>query len=367
MKKHKRKTTKKTPKKLSNLKLINIVLALMVLTLSITIFSYYVILNENSKKSSIKKEEILKLEKTENQKDLENYRKDRKDKYFDRYTKEDKYEENTKDKIKEYLPIKKPIENQKEISNNKIKINDKIENKIENPSITKNIENKNIINKANKQNLPKLFIIIDDVTLQSQINTIKDIGYKITMAFMPPTRRHKNSAIIAQNIPSAMIHLPLEASSFKSEEENTLHIGDSYEKIENRIKLLRSLYPNVKYTNNHTGSKFTADLESMEKLFKALDKYNFTFVDSRTTAKSVAKQLSKKYKMPYIVRNIFLDNEKDFTYIQNQLKKAIKISKKRGFAIAIGHPYSITMKVLKESKHLFENLDLVYIGRINNH
>lgn len=356
MKKHKRKTTKKITKKLPNLKLINIVLAFMVLTLSITIFSYYVILNENTKNASIKKEETLKLEKTENQKDLENYRKDRKNKYFDRYIREDKYEEYTKELTKEYLPIIELKQNKKEISKNNIQT--------KNPIIIKKTETKNIINKVTKQNLPKLFIIIDDVTLQKQINTIRDIGYKITMAFMPPTRSHKNSAKIAQDIPYAMIHLPLEASFFKSEEENTLHIGDSYEKIEKRIKLLRNLYPNVKYTNNHTGSKFTADLVSMNKLFKALSKYNFTFIDSRTTAKSVAKQLAKKYNMPYIVRNVFLDNEKDFIYIQNQLKKAVNISKQRGFAIAIGHPYSITMKVLKESKHLLKNLDLVYIGKI---
>ena len=63
-------------------------------------------------------------------------------------------------------------------------------------------------------------------------------------------------------------------------------------------------------------------------------------------------------------RNIFLDNKKDKKYIQKQLKKAIKIAKKNGMAIAIGHPYGITFKTLKESKHLLEGLELVYVNKL---
>ena len=44
--------------------------------------------------------------------------------------------------------------------------------------------------------------------------------------------------------------------------------------------------------------------------------------------------------------------------------KSIKIAKKTGSAIAIGHPYAITIKVLNESKHLLEGLNLVYLNEI---
>lgn len=211
---------------------------------------------------------------------------------------------------------------------------------------------------------PKLSIVIDDVTLKSQVKKIEEIGYTINIAFMPPTKQHKNSAKIAQNLPFAIVHFPLQASITRFEEENTLKVGDSYEKIEKRVAEVRKQYPNVVYTNNHTGSVFTADEKSMDMFIKALKKYNFKFIDSRTTSKSVAKKYTKKYDMPYIARNIFLDNNKDFDYIQNQLKKAIAIAKRTGSAIAIGHPYPITMEVLKNSKHLLKDLDLVYINQL---
>jgi polysaccharide deacetylase 2 family uncharacterized protein YibQ len=102
----------------------------------------------------------------------------------------------------------------------------------------------------------------------------------------------------------------------------------------------------------------------MDKLMRVLKKYSFEFVDSRTTAKSVVKQYAKKYNMKYLSRNIFLDNNQDKAYIQNQLKKAVKIAKKNGSAIAIGHPHSITLKTLKDSEYLLKDIELVFINQL---
>lgn len=219
----------------------------------------------------------------------------------------------------------------------------------------------------NKKDKPKIAIIIDDVVTTSQKNKILNIGYAVTMSFLPPTSTHKDSAKIAQDLSFYMIHFPLQASSaFKGEELNTLKVTDSYEVIENRVKQLRNWYPNAKYTNNHTGSVFTENDEAMDKLFKALVKYNFIFVDSKTTAKSVAQKYAKQHNLPYISRNIFLDNEKNYEYIKSQLTKTIEIAKKQGFAIAIGHPYDITLKVLKESKHLLNDVEPIFINKLPN-
>jgi hypothetical protein len=184
------------------------------------------------------------------------------------------------------------------------------------------------------------------------------------MSFLPPTHGHPDSAIIAQQLNNYMIHLPLQASNFKYEEEKTLHITDSLETIETRIKEVKEFYPKANFLNNHTGSKFTANKIAMDKLFKVLKKYNYTFVDSRTTAQSVATESANKYGVRMLSRNIFLDNNKNKKYIQGQLKKAIKTAKKFGSAIAIGHPYNITLETLKDSKQLLEGLDLVYINQL---
>lgn len=215
-----------------------------------------------------------------------------------------------------------------------------------------------------KSDKPRLVIIIDDVTTKTQIRKIKNIGYPVNVALLPPTTRHPNSDIIANEVEQHMIHLPLQASSFKYEEEDTLHVGDSLARIEDKIASLKQIYPKAKYINNHTGSKFTANTEAMEKLFYALKKYDFYFIDSRTTAKSVAKKLAKKHHLHIYSRDVFLDNNKDKQYIQSQLKQAVRKAKRNGMAIAIGHPYNITLKTLKDSKHLLDGLELIYVEQL---
>jgi len=214
-------------------------------------------------------------------------------------------------------------------------------------------------------NKPKLAIVIDDMTNQRQVNKALDLGYVVNMAFLPPTEGHPHSAKITQSLENVyMIHLPLQASSFKFEEENTLHVTDSIEVIEQRISHLREIYPNTQYMNNHTGSKFTSDEAAMDRLFQVLKKYNYIFLDSKTTAKSVVSKVAQKHGIKMFTRDTFLDNKKDKIYIQNQLKKAIKKAKRNGAAIAIGHPHAITFETLKESKHLLEGLELVYINQL---
>jgi len=91
---------------------------------------------------------------------------------------------------------------------------------------------------------------------------------------------------------------------------------------------------------------------------------NLHFVDSRTTAATKAPQVAQKYNLPLYSRDIFLDNSLNKKEITNQLKKAVKIAKKHGFAVAIGHPHVNTLEVLRNSKSLLKDVELVYLKDI---
>lgn len=333
----KRKKTKKQPVHLAN-----IVLTILLITTTISIVSYFMFFNNWDKKGDLVK---TAEERIAEQVDQYDELPDDMGKYF---------EEKTEAFDKIYLTQKpEPIEKPKEE-----KVNVVDENKKKDPlSVTK----KDMDKKTSK---PMLAIIIDDVTSKSQVKHIQALGYPVNISFLPPTPRHKNSANVAAPIEKYMVHLPMQATSFKFEEDDTLHVGDSYEKIDKRLALIKNLYPRVKYINNHTGSKFTADYDSMDRFMRAMKKHDLYFLDSRTTAKSKAVKTAQKHGVKFLVRNIFLDNEKDFDYIQGQLKKALKIAKRNGHAIAIGHPYKITLKVLNESKDLLKDFELVFIDRL---
>ena len=237
------------------------------------------------------------------------------------------------------------------------------------PIITK--KDINEIEKSNEQKKqtkyyikqkPKLIIIIDDVSNINQVKAIKSIGYPITMSFFPPEIGRAHSDKAAKNVKNYMVHLPCEANSKLFDEPKTLHTTDPYYVYDERIAEIKKLFPKAKFINNHTGSKLTADRKSMDNLMRALKKYNFAFIDSLTTSKSVAKIFAKKYGVKYFRRNVFIDNKQNVDYILNKIKKAVKIAKKRGLAIAIGHPHKETFIALKKAKFYFKNIDLIYVN-----
>lgn len=373
-KKKPRKKSKKLSKISSNRKLINIFLLIFLIAFLATIASYFTMKN----KDSIKDISIQTTQNTPIQEVKEIKEQSLHESFEEKFqiTEENKFEEYTNELEKvilEKADIEESINKENAIIQKKVEEikEEKSKEKQKEKEVVKNkIDEKSIITQKDtfsydKKSKPKIAIVIDDVTTQDQKDKILNMGYKINMAFLPPISGHPNSAKIAINLPFYMIHFPMQASSaFKNEEPNTLKITDSYETIEKRVKQLRDWYPNAIYTNNHTGSVFTENEEAMDKLFRALKRHNFIFVDSRTSNKSVAKKYAQKYGMPYIVRNTFIDNEQKYQYVQNQLKQAIEIAKKNGYSIAIGHPHNVTLQVLKDSKHLLKDVEPIFINQL---
>ncbi len=212
---------------------------------------------------------------------------------------------------------------------------------------------------------PILAIIIDDVGTRSQVNAIKSLNIPLTMSFLPPSRARPNSAKLASKEKLYMVHLPLEAQHFNAEEPDTLRVSNTQQEISARIRDIKNLFPKVHYINNHTGSKFTSNEIAMNRLVYALNANNISFIDSRTTAQTKAPKVLKNFGLNYVARDVFLDHRMDKKYIKGQIEKAIKIAKKHGTAIAIGHPHANTILALSESKKLFKEVELVYINRLN--
>lgn len=210
----------------------------------------------------------------------------------------------------------------------------------------------------------KLVIIIDDVSTERDIRAIQSTGLPLVMSFLPPTAGHKDSALLAQNITGAMIHLPLEAMDYKGEETITLRTTDSQATIEEQIHKLKQLYPNARYLNNHTGSKFTADKAAMERLITVLNANGLRFVDSRTIGSSKAKEVEDALHIPYLGRDVFLDHDTGVANIKRQIAQAVMVAHHKGFAIAIGHPHPDTIQALKESKGVLGQVTLVGIDQM---
>lgn len=208
---------------------------------------------------------------------------------------------------------------------------------------------------------PKLAIVIDDVSFAWQTHSIKEIPYKVSPSFFPPTKGHPDTVKLSHDFEFAMIHLPMESRGYSSPEEDTLNTTDGIDVIEKRISRIKAWFPQIKYYNNHTGGTYTADFNAMDRLIKVLKEHDLLFVDSRTIGATKVPAACKKYDMFCFSRDVFLDNSLDKTAIRTQLKEAVAKAKKNGYAIAIGHPHKNTLEVLKNASDLFEGIELVYL------
>lgn len=211
----------------------------------------------------------------------------------------------------------------------------------------------------------KLVLIIDDVATFEHASMVKSIGLKITPSIFPATKTHPDTPNIARSFEFYMIHLPMQAKHFDSPEIGTLMINESFESMHEKIKKIRKDFPRAKYTNNHTGSRFTSDYDAMDKAYRALIEQGFIFVDSKTIAQTAVARAAKKYNQPYISRDIFLDDDPSASAVRRELVAAVNLAKKRGYAIAIGHPKKNTIAVIKASKNnILKDVEVVYLKDI---
>ncbi len=209
---------------------------------------------------------------------------------------------------------------------------------------------------------PRLVIIIDDVAYRHQVDAIKSVNLKLTPSFFPATSAHPETPVLARRFSFYMIHLPMQAlGGFKGAEIGTLTVDDDYEKIAKKLQSIKRDFPNLKYINNHTGSRFTSDAAAMDRMMRAVRDENLIFVDSKTISPTKVYGAAKKYSMPYIARDVFLDHDGSKAAVRKQLKYAVELAKKRSYAIAIGHPHKNTIEVLQESTKLLQEVEVVYL------
>jgi len=107
--------------------------------------------------------------------------------------------------------------------------------------------------------------------------------------------------------------------------------------------------PYAKGVNNHQGSEATADPALMSQLMPILREKNLFYIDSRTTAATVAYNAAQQSGVPSAFRNVpFLDDVEEVHAVRKQLELAFRGAKEKGEAIAIGHPHPATREALAE-------------------
>lgn|GEM_PF-1032575 len=196
---------------------------------------------------------------------------------------------------------------------------------------------------------PRLAIIIDDIGNNRILDTrAANLPGAVTLAILPHRPHSESTARLGyKNNKEIMLHAPMESiGQFElgvGGLTKALNKKEFFETLQNSIDSV----PHVSGLNNHMGSALTQEPEAMLWVMQSAQANDLFFVDSRTTHHSVAGDLAEEHQVRYVSRDIFLDNETEYDYIDKAFNRAIKISKQTGFALAIGHPYPATLSYLE--------------------
>ena len=202
----------------------------------------------------------------------------------------------------------------------------------------------------NKNILPAISIIIDDMGYRLKYGKRAiNLPGRLTFSFLPHSPYAVELAELAhQHQQEIMLHMPMESDESKRLGPGGLTQCMTQEQFSKTVRGNFLAVPHVKGFNNHMGSLLTRSDLLMASIMKASAKPDLYFVDSRTTSNSVAIKHAKNNGIYGVSRDIFLDHFKEQEFIQTQLENLVKRAKKKGTAIAIGHPYKLTLQVLEQ-------------------
>jgi polysaccharide deacetylase 2 family uncharacterized protein YibQ len=198
--------------------------------------------------------------------------------------------------------------------------------------------------------LPRLAIILDDLgSDRAAAESIFAMPYPLTISVLP---NHEHSREIANEALlrgyQVMLHLPMQSLANESPEKEELRPGMSSAEVQKLLGEMVDSVPNAVGVNNHQGSQATADPALMHELMPAVRNLNLFYVDSRTTAATVAFDTAKRDGVPTAFRNVpFLDDVQEASAVQKQLQLALRGAKEKKAAIAIGHPHPATLEALR--------------------
>lgn len=190
-----------------------------------------------------------------------------------------------------------------------------------------------------------LSLIIDDLG-QNPARDSRTLALPgpVTLAIMPDTPHATEFARQAHAAgKTVMLHMPMDPATGPY----AWHPGLPLPELESRLNAALLKVPYAAGINNHMGSRMTSEPVAMAWLMEELQRRHMFFVDSRTSAKTVAAAAAQRIGLASVSRDVFLDDERTAEAITRQLQIAIKLAHKQGSVVIIGHPYPVTLDVLE--------------------
>jgi hypothetical protein len=182
-------------------------------------------------------------------------------------------------------------------------------------------------------------ILLDDAGYDlAELQSFLELPIPLAIAVLPNLPHSSEAAgMVLASGKELLVHMPMEPEGEENPGPGALSTTDS--PAETRALLAQALQsvPGARGVNNHMGSKATADEELMRRVLGILSEKGMYFVDSRTTARTVAERIAVELGVPAASRDLFIDSVDPGSDAAAAFAAGIERAARHGTALLIGH------------------------------
>ena len=200
----------------------------------------------------------------------------------------------------------------------------------------------------------RIAIVLDDFGVVTRrlglLEGFCAIPQTLTLGVLPNEGRPDEiSALMRQHGHEVIVHLPMEPVAYPENDpgEGAILVEHDDPTIQRLCREALRRVPGAVGVNNHMGSRATADVRVMEAVLTEVKRHKLFFLDSRTTAESLALATATALEVPCARRDMFLDGDDGDRTVEDQLWDLAALAADQGQAIGVGHDHEPTLLALR--------------------
>ena len=201
-----------------------------------------------------------------------------------------------------------------------------------------------------KDDRPQVAVVVIGLGLGSAATTAAiQLPGAITLAFASHARDLQKWIDLARAAGhEVLLDLPMEPENYPTIDPGPQALLTSLSGAENAERLRWHLGRASGYVGvtHNMGSRFTASSDDMRPILSALKVRGLMFLDTRTSANSIAASLATTIGLPRAINNRSLDVQASRPAIDRRLDEIERIARRVGYSVAVGHAYPVTVERL---------------------
>lgn len=205
---------------------------------------------------------------------------------------------------------------------------------------------------ASRPARPRIALIIDDMGHGlAPATRLAALDMPLTLSILPHAAQAEAVARLARshNL-EVMLHLPMEPRGYPGRDPGpgALLCGMPRDVLLATLKDNLARVPHAAGVNSHMGSEFSLHRELLEPVLLELKERDLFYLDSFTSPDSQGLAAARRLGLRTGRRDVFLDHQMNREAIDRQMERLLNLARKRGRAVAIGHPHPETIKALQD-------------------